>query len=351
MPNLFQFEMISKQLKIYVLGILLSTKKKNCSAISRDINISKKQLYEVYKNTEDKAKSIKNILMKKAKNHQKKSLPSVLIIDPTIIRKWFAKELEGLSYDYDGVINKSKKCLEPVVAAWTNSKITIPLDFSFWINRRFIEKYKKKTEIAEELIIKICALMQIDYVVLDGAFATKKMIRFFKESDINFCMRIARNRLIKSQKGTIEQLQKHPELKFKRNECHKTIKGFYKGMECFFTAHKRYSKKRNSFDIVYIVSSLDISPREQAAAYGIRWNIEKMFRTMKQSLGLSDCQCIGIEKQQIHIYSVFLAYAKLEEEKIFKRKKSPEEILNPIRSQKTYLKQFESYLGMQTIMS
>lgn len=334
MTNSFLFEEISKQVKSYVFAILFSTKKKNCSAMSREIRISKKQLYKVYEKPVDNAKQIEKLLIDKVKKHCDEKLPSVLIIDPTNIRKWFANDIENLAYDYDGIIQKSKKCLVPVIAAWTNSKITIPLTFSFWINKRLVKKYKNKLKIAEKFIFKIKKLIQFDYVALDGAFASQDMIAFLNKINIHFCMRIPRNRLIISKNGIQAQLQNHPALKLKGNQCYKKIRGIYKGHKCYFTAHKRYSKNRTSHQIVFIVSSLNLSAKKQAEAYGIRWNIEKMFRTMKQSLGFGDCQCLSAEKQTVLIFSVFLAYAKLEEEKIFKRNKSPEEILTRIRTQK-----------------
>ena len=185
---------------------------------------------------------------------------------------------------------------------------------------------------------------------MDGAFASEAMLQFCKRNLINFCMTIAKNRVIAAKDGTKAQLQHHPKLKLKRNERYKTIKGVYKDIKCYFTAHKRYSNSGKSYNIVYIVSSLNIPAKEQAKAYNIRWNIEKIFRTTKQSLGLNDCQCIEIEKQRTHIFSVFFAYAKLEEQKLFKRKKSVEQVLKDFRIQKTYMEDFQSYLLEQTIM-
>ena len=351
MTNFIQLETISKSIKRYVFAIILSTKKKNCSSMSQSIGISKKHLYEVYKNSENNAKQIESLLIKMVKKYWKKELPSVLIIDPTHIKKWFAKDIENLAYDYDGVIGRSKQCLVPVIATWTNGKITIPLSLTFWINRTFTQDYKEKRVLAQELILKLKALIPFDYVTMDGEFASEPMLKFLNKHSINYSMRIARNRVVISEDGTKSQLQHHPKLKLKRNERSRTIKGTYKGTRCYFTVHKRYSTSRKSCNTVYIVSSLDINSKKQVEAYNIRWNIEKMFRTAKQSLGLCDCQCLNIEKQRTHIFSVFLAYSKLEEQKFFKRKKSPEQILHHLRSQKPYLLKFQSLLLEQTIMS
>lgn len=350
MTNKFQLETITKPLTKYILAIILSSKKKNCSAMSRDIGIPKKHLYAAYKYNEINTKQINSSLIKMVNKYSKKDLPSVLIIDPTIIRKWFAKDMENLAYDYDGIVGKSKQCLEPVVAAWTNTKITIPLDFIFWTNKSLTSIYRKKSELATELILKLKEFVHFNYAAMDGAFASEAMLQFCKKHVINFCMRIAKNRVIVSKNGIKAQLQNHPQLKFKKNERYKTIKGTYKGIECFFTAHKRYSNSGKSWNIVYIISSLNIPAKEQAKAYNIRWNIEKMFRTTKQCLGLGDCQCLENEKQRTHIFSVFFAYAKLEEQKLFKRKKSVEQILMNLRIQKTYVRNFQSCLLEQTIM-
>lgn len=345
-----QLETITKSIQKYVFAITLSIKKKNCLSMSREIGIKKRHLYEIYKN-HNNSKQIQSLLIKIVKKYIKKDLPAVLIIDPTNIRKWFAKDIENLAYDYDGIVGKSKKCLVPIVAAWTNTKITIPVDFQFWVNKRFTTRYKKKREFAEDLILKLKQQIPFDYVAMDGAFASEPMLRFCMHHCVNFCMRIARNRVIVSNNGVRSQLQNHPKLKFKRNERYKTIVGTYKGITCFFTAHKRYSKSGKSWNIVYIISNLNISAKEQAKAYKIRWNIEKVFRTAKQSLGLGDCQCIEIKKQQTHIFSVFLAYAKLEEQRNFKQKQSVEQVLRKIRVQKTSFEDFQSHLLEQTIMN
>jgi len=230
-------------------------------------------------------------------------------------------------------------------------KITIPLSFSFWINRALTQNYKKKGILAQGLILKFKKLISFNYVAMDGEFASEAMLKFLTKNSINYSMRIARNRIIISEDKTKAQLQHHPKLKLKRNERSKTIKGTYKGINCYFTIHKRYSNSSKSYTVVYIVSSLDISSEKQIKAYNIRWNIEKMFRTSKQSLGLGDCQCLTIEKQRTHIFSVFFAYAKLEEQKFFKRKKYVEQVINNFRSQKLASSNFQSLLLEQTIMN
>ena len=90
----------------------------------------------------------------------------------------------------------------------------------------------------------------------------------------------------------------------------------------------------NSKQIVFIVSNLkNLSAKQHVLAYSKRWPIEKMFRTLKQSLGAKDCQSIKKEKQEAHLYATFFAFVELEIIKNDKKKRSPEEALQLLRFQ------------------
>lgn len=110
-------------------------------------------------------------------------------------------------------------------------------------------------------------------------------------------------------------------------------KGVYKGQEMYFIAHKRNGPNKTK-QIVFIASNLEgLTPKQHVQAFSLRWPIEKMFRTLKQSLGVKDCQSTSIKKQRAHIFATFMAFAELEQQKIFKKKKSPEQVLKKIRFQ------------------
>lgn len=156
-------------------------------------------------------------------------------------------------------------------------------------------------------------------------------------------MRIQSNRKITTGDGTSVQLKKHPALSFKKNQRYITIKAHYKDIPCFITAHKR-TGKNGSHQIVYIISNMDLAPIQQVKSYSIRWGIEKMFRTLKQSFGISQCQSTSHLKQTNHIFSCFILFFIFDQLKIYKRKKSPEEIIRPYRLQKTNFELVQSTL-------
>jgi len=74
--------------------------------------------------------------------------------------------------------------------------------------------------------------------------------------------------------------------------------------------------------------------KEYLEIYGDRWAIETMFRTMKQYLGFSHCQCIELERQKAHIYMVFIGYSFLEKEKYENFLESPEGALKGLQKAK-----------------
>ena len=81
--------------------------------------------------------------------------PGVLISDSSQLMKLYAKKIEHLSYDYNTCMKGVFKGITNVVLAWTNGKITIPLEFDFWVRKKQmkdINLYRKKTAISQELI-------------------------------------------------------------------------------------------------------------------------------------------------------------------------------------------------------
>ncbi len=145
-------------------------------------------------------------------------------------------------------------------------------------------------------------------------------------------MRIARNRLTLID-DCLMKLSEHKSLRLVRNERYKTVKGFYKGHACFFTVQKRKNKK-GLWELVYIISNMNISPKDHVKAYAQRWPIDKSFRSMKQYLGLTDCQMLSNTKQAFHIFNVFLAYAIATRAKIASGKQSVEDVINSLRISK-----------------
>lgn len=308
------FSNINPSIKTYVLSLIISSGRKNCAAMADSINISPKRLYSFLDEAENNIKEIEKKLLLLADETKKENVPRVLVVDPTAIIKPYAKNIEKLSHDRSGCSGRVEKGLVPVYVIVTDKHVTIPLNSDFWVQEKIVgkKKYKSKATIAQELInYSINNKVRFDFIALDGAFAIPVMFDFFQNNKfLKFIMRIARNRKIKTKDGIAVQLKYHPALRLYRNEREKTVVAELYGNIYYFTAQKR-EKRGGGWEIVFLVSNMDLPAKEQVAAYNLRWPMEKKIRTTKQKFGAMQCQAIEASKQQAHIMAGFLAYATL----------------------------------------
>lgn len=331
---------ILSSFKIYILSLLLTITKKNCASMSRSTGFS----YSSISNSLDcfisNKKAIQKYLISLIHLYSTKENPGVLISDSSQLMKPYARKIEGLGYDYNGCMKAVFRGITNTTLAWSNGKITIPIEFDFWISKKSIKKpnrYRKKTEIAKDQIFKWKNKIPFKYVLLDGEYGNEEFIRFLKKNDILYSIRMACNRNV-CINGIKAQLRNHITLKLVRNQKYKMAFGYYKGIPANFIAHKRKGKK-GSKQIIFIVSNIEgLCAKEHILVHKKRWPIEKMFRTLKQSLGITECQSTSAKKQEAHIYATFLAFVELEKMKIDKKKKSPEKVVHEIRFQNSFKK-------------
>jgi hypothetical protein len=332
--TLFQNSKISNGICDYVSAILCTTERKTCASMSRYSGIAYEEFMRFMDGAAKNAQSMRTFLLQKAQELFLADKNSDLVIDFTQLVKRYAYNIERLCYDHNGCSNRIEKGLSIAVCALVGENMVIPIDFKNWIQKKICElvgiSYVKKNELAKEILKNLFSTIKHRYLLLDGAFATKDFLTFLVELGEKFVMRIASNRVIVTLDGVKAQLREHPALKLKFNQKFKTVEGFYKGIRCFFTAHKRKGKNGKS-EIVFIVSNVEKAAKEYVIDLSKRAGIEAFFRTAKQHLGLDECQMLSAAKQEAHILATFLAYVFLDQEKVFRQKKCPEDIIHSIR--------------------
>lgn len=323
---------VNPETKIYVIGLLLSNDRKNCANMARITGIKDKEFYSYLKNAKIHINEIKNILIEVANSTKTEGLKRAFVVDPTNFIKRYAKSIEYLCIDRDGCTRHKEKCIVPVYSSVVDKNFKIPLDVVLWSQRKVIgTKYKSKQEIAQQMILDAKQKNVIyDYVSLDGAFAGPKMFAFFKKTKDKISMRIPKNRKIELENGEIVVLKNCKELKLLRNSREATVKAKIYGDEYFFTSQKR-DKAGGGKETVFIVSNMDLSAKEQVAAYNLRWPQELINRTTKQKFGSNQCQALEVEKQIAHIMASFLAHTVIELSQNCKQKKNVDKVVNFIR--------------------
>ena len=273
----------------YSRWLITTIERKNYLSISRCNDVDYKEVLLTEEEAEVSSEELQNKLLKMAKRFATRTNHGYLVIDFTLLIKSYSSSIDGVTYDRDGCSNRVEKGLSLGFAAWSNSQITIPVAFNNW--RRKIEladSYKSKIGLAKEMILYLKEKISFETVLMDGAFASLEMITFCIGQRLYFALRIARNRKV-CINGISEQLQYHPSLRLYKNERSKTVKGYYKGIELYFTAEKR-KKKDGKWEVVFIVSNIDLPPKQTVNLYKKRNLVESCFRTKKQYIGLLDCQ-------------------------------------------------------------
>lgn len=327
---------LERSTRNYVFSLLISSCKKNCSAMSSELGFSYRCLQQYFYNFEYQETKIKDLLARLANSLATKDNPGVLIVDTTQIMKLYSKKIEVLCYDFNGSMKNIFKGISCVTVAWCNGKVLIPLDFDFWVRQKDLKEnitYKKKTDLSRKLILEWKDKVPFSYIPLDGDYGNEAFLNFLHQNKLRYSIRIPTNRKVIIENGPETKLKCQPFFQLKKNERYKTTKCIYKGIHTNVTSQKR--KGHNSTkQTVFVVSNLaNLSPKEHIEAFELRWPIEKMFRTTKQYLGFQQCQSTSAKKQRAHIFATFLAFAELEIQKINKKKKSPEEILKILRGQ------------------
>ena len=145
---------------------------------------------------------------------------------------------------------------------------------------------------------------------------------------------MASNRGITLVDGTRVKVKNLKSLRPQRNARSRTQAAIWNGLKVFLTSETRINR-RGKRSIVYLVSDYNAHSKDHVLAYKLRWNIEMIFRTAKQSLGLEEYSSRSLERQVIHIYLVFLTYAFLQNERIAKNYENVEDVINALQASKS----------------
>ena len=290
----------------YAKGILLTMGKKSCEGMGSFLCLSHDKIYRSMMFISSHISFVQNISLQIIKENAEE-FSGWLVIDDTAITKVYSKLMQGVVWMYNLLSGKEQKQFNVLVLAWTNGSITIPIDFLFWYPKHSCDQYKTKSELAIELLKKWWFKVPSKGLLGDGHFSTLKLLLFCKQMRIPLVAKFSSNRKITLVGGVSAQVKHCSELKLQRNQRSKTVKVVWHEMVLFCTVHKR-KNKNNEYNLVYYISTVRKAPKEYIKLYALRWKIEKMFRTMKQSFGLKDCFARKKVSHIGHIFGVFHAY-------------------------------------------
>ena len=338
---------LSKKIKenfiYYSLGLILNKEKQTCSKLAATVKKSHDFLYRFLLKSNLLIPVFPKLMITLI-NHFSKDSEGWLILDDTFLSKVFSRLLVGVYTLFNNSMSRPERGLCLVVLAWSNGKVTIPIAFDWYFPREITgDWYKKKSKIAEKLISEHCKEVPYKYFLADAHYATKDLIPFLCKQNINFVMKIPRSRKVKTKDNNV-QLKLNPALRLLRNQRSAKLFAEYAGCNLYFSVQKR-KNKNGEYSTVFLVSNMNLKAKEYLVIYDGRWNIEVMFRTLKQSLGLAQCQSRNLEYQRAHIYSSFFSYGFIQHEKQANSFKNPEVAIKHLSELKlnTAIKRIDSF--------
>lgn len=318
----------------YVLGLVLSKERRVCTKIAEYFGISHDVIYRYLTQNASLAALFPDMMIKLAQ-HFHKIKNGWLVVDDTALSKIYAQYIEGIHWIYNSSLKRPERGLCIVVIAWTNGDITIPIGFDWWFSKKIDkEKHQTKIKIAQKLVNSVYDITYFRKLLADAAYISVDMIAFLNGLQVSFITRIHSSRKVETEDGTCVQMKNHPKLKLMKNLRSKIVKAKVKGYWVNIVVFKR--KKKNSYEHekVFLVTNIYAKADEIIKMYDIRWKIEPMFRTLKQSLGLMHCSARSISKQTLHINAGFFGYAFLQHQKFYKKFSCPEDVIKSLRDSK-----------------
>lgn len=321
---------------IYPITLLLSTGKKTCESMAPIANLSGDTLLRML--NKEIPLSEKCDVANKFFNYKTVKV----VVDDVLIEKMYSTIIEGSIDHYDSSSHTYYRSLCSVTIMFTDGYYSIPIAHQLWINKEILgDAYQKKQQIALVLIQSIIPFCKIKIVIADAIYATVEFMKGLIQLSLRFEMKIHSNRKIQLKTGEMILIRDVFKAKMQKREC-RTIQITWNKLLLYITACKRYNK-HGTYKIIYQVSNFASAASEHVRIYKYRWQIEKFFRTAKQSLGLKDCQSRNAAKQTNHINNVFIAYIILQLERKKYGLKTPEAALRRFKTQG--YKQLLSYLS------
>ena len=143
--------------------------------------------------------------------------------------KPFSRMLPGVFDVFNTIFGRTERGFRKVVLAWSNSLVTIPINFSWIFHKALVgEDYKTKSELAKELIL-FCLKHNIKFthILFDAHYSTIELMKFLQKMRIKFVAKIPCNRKVTTKSGEFKQLKNISCLKLLRNKRSRAIEAVY----------------------------------------------------------------------------------------------------------------------------
>jgi hypothetical protein len=285
-------------LLIYIAGLIICQKNVAMTRIEQFIRLGKHDSFYKMLN----GISLTSIMLTKffvgwIEKHRKCS--GWLCLDDTVIEKEYSKHISYAGYAWSSKLERSVMGIHVVALYWTDGTLRIPVGLRLWVPREKTTNYCTKVDLALDLITSTDEFCKTcEYIAFDSWYCTNKILRICSILGIHFASQLKKNRIVvfNGRKTSVSSLS----CRF----CQVELPGYGSVLVYRDGAHRAPRWLINS--------NAMCSAREVKKRYDSRWEIEEVFRFMKQNLGLEGCQCRRKTAVQNHVSIVLLAHFVIE---------------------------------------
>ncbi len=234
------------------------------------------------------------------------ALDSCLIVDDTVLSKRWSPKNELVGFHWSGSEHRVIRGIALVTLLATNKDDCIPVDY------RVCEGVHESKNKNEHFIDMLSAAQERGfeprYVLADSWYSSLENMKRLREMHWKFIVGIKENRLVNERQGEYVSVSS---LDWTARQVRKVwLKGFG------FVLVARIVFKNG--DTRYIATNdLALADYTSLSEHSKkRWTIEEFHRGIKQTTGIEKCYSIKRQSQLTHILASFIAFVKLEFERL-----------------------------------
>ena len=229
-----------------------------------------------------------------------------LIIDDSLLDKPYSRNIALAKSQYSGKHHRVVKGINLVNHLWTNGERLIPIDYRIYDTTT---DGKTKNDHAREMLhVAEKRGFKPQYVLLDSWYSCVGNLKAIARKGWQWIGALKSNRLVSIVQGTYQAVAD-------LDWTAKSVRKVWLKAYGFVLVSKIVA---TNGDITYVatndLSLIDYETLKNHNAH--RWNIETFHRGIKQCCGIEKCYSVKERSQRNHILCSFLAFLKLEWQRI-----------------------------------
>lgn len=229
-----------------------------------------------------------------------------LICDDTLIDKRYSRKNELARKQYSGNAHGLVNGISIVNFLWTDGMEYIPVDYRIYQKENDDltknDHFKNMLDTAEK------RGFSPKYVLMDSWYSSIGNLKHIVKKNWHFMCNLKSNRQVSVEKGTYLSIA---DLELADRQVRRVwLKEFGSVLVCKLVA--------TNGDITYLATD-DLSCTEYETFtrhFHHRWKIEEFHRGIKQTTGFEHCESIKAASQKTHIFSAFVAFVRLERQRL-----------------------------------